>query len=80
MQGYIKIGRNEIEIKKDDYIMFNGSVYQFIAGDMRTLIRKGFESHNILYMPKSIIKKIDFSKLNKIDSISSGKNITKWFF
>jgi hypothetical protein len=33
----IKVGREEYEVKKGDYIVFNGACYQFTAGDLRCL-------------------------------------------
>ena len=76
----IKIGRQEIEIKKGDYIMFNGSVYQFVAGDMRTLQGKGFELYTSLRMPNTLVKKINFTELKQVDLISNEMVIKKWFF
>jgi hypothetical protein len=76
----IKIGRIEIEVKDGDYIMFNGSIYQFVTGDMRTLKHEGFNIYTSLRMPNTLVKKINFSELKQVNLISNGMVIKKWFF
>ena len=81
----IKIGRQTYDIKKGDYIMYNGSCYQFITGDKRTL---GYERYSkfsritSLEIPKSRLKEIPFDQLEKRQS-GNEKNrtlIIRWIF
>jgi hypothetical protein len=74
----IKIGRKTYKVKEGDYIIFNGACYQFCAGDGRILKQEGFNSYRSLVMPKTAVKKIDFSKLEKKEIVSSGVSLTKW--
>lgn len=75
----IKIGRNEYEIKKGDYILDNGSCFQFMAGDGRVLRRKSWSMYSNVMMPKSLIKKVPFSSLEKIHE-NRGIPLIYWFF
>ena len=72
----IKIGRETYEVKKGDYILYNGACYQFIAGDKRTLKHKGWTSYTGLLMPNTLVKKIPFDKLVEKKDAS----LTKWYF
>ena len=60
----IKIGRNEYQPQKGDYILFNGACYQFCSGDRRTLLQKGFDSYTSLGISMTALKKIEFDELN----------------
>jgi hypothetical protein len=72
----IKIGRTTYDVKPGDYILDNGSCHQFIAGDKRTLKRDGFTSYHTLIMPKTLVKKIPFIRMTKVNS----GEIIKWYF
>ncbi len=76
----IKIGRETYEVKKGDYILYNGACYQFIAGDKRTLKQKGWTSYHNLVMPNTLVKKIPFDKLDEKKDTSLGMSLTKWYF
>lgn len=76
----IKIGRKEYEVKKGDYIQYNGAVYLFCAGDGRTLKREGWNVYHYLYIPKSVLKKIDLKSMPSESITSSGLNIERWYF
>ena len=76
----IKIGRETYEVKKGDYILYNGACYQFIAGDKRTLKYQGWTSYHSLVMPKTLIKKIPFDKLVEKKDDGFGMSLTKWYF
>ena len=64
----IKIGRKTHSIIKGDYILFNGACYQFIAGDGRTLDFKYYTSISNLVIPKTLLKKIDLTKLKLVET------------
>lgn len=72
----IKIGRATYDVKPGDYILDNGACHQFIAGDKRTLKIEGFNLYNSLMMPKTLVKKIPFIRMTKINS---GEYV-KWYF
>ena len=76
----IKIGRETYEVKKGDYILYNGACYQFIAGDRRTLKHKGWTTYTSLVMPKTLVKKIPFDKLVEKKDDGFGMSLTKWYF
>ena len=76
----IKIGRTEYEIKSGDYILYNGSCHQFIAGDGRALKYKDFTSHKSLLMPVTLVKKIPFIRMTKITFNRDGIDFIKWYF
>lgn len=78
----IKIGRNEYDIKTGDYILYNGSLYQFCTGDSRILkYGSGFNHHRNLVVPMTTIKTIDFDELTKVEySTQYASNLTKWVF
>lgn len=76
----IKIGRKEYDVKKGDYVQYNGAVYLFCAGDGRTLKREGWDMYTYLHIPKSVLKKIELKSMD-YESISySGLNIERWYF
>lgn len=72
----IKILRNVYNVKKGDYILFNGVVYQFCAGDGRILKAKGFDRYASLRISANEVKKIPFEQLQKVES----NGLTKWIF
>ena len=76
----IKIGRETYEVKKGDYILYNGACYQFIAGDGRTLKYQGWTSYHSLVMPKTLVKKIPFDQLVEKKDDGFGMSLTKWYF
>jgi len=64
----IKIGRTTYEVKPGDYILYNGSCHQFVTGDKRTLKQDGFNAYSSLKMPATLIKKIPFIRMTKVNS------------
>lgn len=76
----LKIGRTAYQVKSGDYIMYNGSMYLYCAGDKRVLKQDGFTSHSHLVMPASLVKKIPFIRMTKIEYIKEGINFVKWYF
>lgn len=72
----IKIGRETYEVKKGDYILYNGACYQFIAGDGRTLKHQGWTPYTSLVMPNTLVKKIPFDKMIEKKDAS----LVKWYF
>jgi hypothetical protein len=76
----IKIGRVTYEVKSGDYILDNGSCHQFIAGDGRVLKHKDFTSYTSLVMPATLVKKIPFIRMTKVNSKLSGIDCVKWYF
>lgn len=77
----IKIGRIEYEIKKGDYVMYNGACFQFCAGDGRMLKYKNGIKLYSLVMPRAAVKSINFYALKKIDyQTGSGANCSQWNF
>lgn len=76
----VKIGRNEYDVKPGDYVLYNGAVYQFCAGDKRILKQKGFESYNALQLPAAMVKKIPFIRMTKVNFQREGLDLTKWYF
>jgi len=76
----IKIGRTTYEVKSGDYILYNGACHQFIAGDKRTLKLDGWKSYHSLVMPKSLVKKIPFIRMTKVNNNSDGMELVKWYF
>lgn len=76
----VKIGRTTYPVKSGDYILYNGSCYQFIAGDGRTLKQEGFHAYSNLKMPMTLIKKIPFIRMTKIAFNKDGMDFVKWYF
>ena len=76
----VKIGREEYQIKKGDYILYNGSCYQFCSGDGRTLKSEKFTQYTNLELSASTVKKIPFDKMQKQNYKSSGMDLVRWFF
>ena len=68
----IKIGRGTYEVKKGDYILDNGACMMFHAGDNRVLHREKFNIYSYLVIPKSTIKKLDFSSFTKKEETEYG--------
>lgn len=76
----VKIGRKEYDVKSGDYILYNGAVYQFCAGDKRTLKQKGFDTFNALTLPTTMVKKLPFIRMVKVSFNRDGVDLTKWYF
>jgi hypothetical protein len=76
----VKIGRKEYDVKSGDYILYNGAVYQFCAGDKRTLKQQGFDVLNTLQLPVTMVKKIPFIRMVKVNFQREGIDMTKWYF
>jgi len=76
----VKIGRKEYDVKSGDYILYNGAVYQFCAGDKRTLKHQGFDVLNTLQLPVTMVKKIPFIRMVKVNFQREGIDMTKWYF
>ena len=62
----IKAGRKIIEIKDGDYLLDNGHIWQFIAGDGRELYRKDFYVFSHVQISGAVRKTIDLSRLKKL--------------
>jgi hypothetical protein len=71
----IKIGRVTYEVKSGDFIMCNGVNHMFVAGDKRILKTVGWVSYDSLVMPKSLVKKIPFIRMTKVNGHTG-----KWYF
>lgn len=76
----VKIGRKEYSIKKGDYILYNGSCYQFCSGDGRTLRLERFSEYTNLRLPDATVKRIPFNDMQKQNYKSSGTDLVRWFF
>lgn len=76
----VKIGRQEYPIKKGDYILYNGTCYQFCSGDGRTLKLEQYTQYTNLILPDSMVKKIPFDDMEKQNYKSSGMDLVRWFF
>jgi hypothetical protein len=76
----LKIGRTVYEVKSGDYILYNGSCYQFVTGDKRTLKQEGFNSYSSLKMPATLVKKIPFIRMTKVNSKLGGMDCVKYYF
>lgn len=76
----LKIGRVTYEVKSGDYILYNGSCHQFVAGDKRTLKQEGFHSYSSLRMPATLVKKIPFIRMTKVSFNLDGMDLIKWYF
>jgi hypothetical protein len=73
---HIKVGRKIFEIQSGDYIIFNGSCYQFVTGDKRRLYYKNYTDYTHIILPNKMLKKIPLNKLRKVES---GNNELKMF-
>jgi hypothetical protein len=76
----LKIGRTTYEVKSGDYILYNGSCYQFVTGDKRTLKQEGFIGHTSLKMPTTLVKKIPFIRMTKVNSKLGEMDCVKFYF
>lgn len=76
----LKIGRTIYEVKSGDYILYNGSCYQFVTGDKRTLKQEGFKSYSSLKMPAILVKKIPFIRMTKVNSKLGEMDCVKYYF
>jgi len=76
----IKMRRTEYEVKKGDYVVFNGACFIFHTGDNRVLEYKGFEKTTYVTLPKSVVKTIPFEKLKREEYDFMGTNMIKWIF
>jgi hypothetical protein len=76
----IKIGRTTYDVKPGDYILYNGACHQFIAGDKRTLKLDELRVNHSLVIPKTLVKKIPFIRMTKVNSKLSGIDCVKWYF
>lgn len=76
----VKIGRKEYQIKKGDYILYNGACYQFCSGDGRSLRFERYTHYTNLRLPDAMVKKIPFNDMQKQNYKSSGIDLVRWFF
>jgi hypothetical protein len=76
----VKIGRKEYDVKSGDYILYNGTIYQFCTGDKRILKQQGFDTFNSLQLPTTMVKKIPFIRMVKVNFQRNGLDMTKWYF
>lgn len=75
---FIKINRKEYTIEKGDYILYNGSCFQFCAGDNRTLKIVNHAPLMAFQIPNSILRKINLNDLEKIEFAKGSLKLTKW--
>jgi len=61
----LKIGKNEIAVKRGDMIVFDGDKYTLLSGDIRPLLTQGNEHLCFLNLPKTTFNKIPNSALRK---------------
>lgn len=76
----IKIGRNDYEVRRGDYILDNGVTYQFISGDGRALKVKGFDRYTTLRISESAFNKLPLEKMSKVKYLSMGAVMTLYIF
>lgn len=78
----LKIGKKSYEIKKGDYVLYNGICYQFIAGDKRALKGIGYNSETSLMLSKSAVKQILFDQMKKVErgNLTDRNLCIKWYF
>ena len=76
----IKIGRKEYEIKKGDYVLFNGACHQFCSGDGRVLKYEGYSKYTSLVIPKTTVNKIPLENMQKDVIKRNGVYFTCWYF
>lgn len=76
----VKIGRKEYTIKKGDYILYNGSCYQFCSGNGRTLKFERYTRYTSLRLSDTMVKKIPFDKMQKQNYKSNGIDLVRWLF
>lgn len=76
----IKVGRKSYEVKKGDYILHNGSSYQFISGDGRTLKFEKFARINGLALSKKDLSLIDLTELCEQKRIFGGVECICYLF
>lgn len=74
----IKINRKEYVIEKGDYILYNGSCYQFYAGDNRTLKMSNHSSLSYIRIPTSVITKINLNDLQSFEFMKGSLKLKKW--
>lgn len=76
----VKIGRKEYQIKKGDYILYNGACYQLCSGDGRTLKVERHTNYTNLRLPNTIVKNIPFDSMQKQNYKSSRIDLVRWVF
>ena len=75
----IKIGRKYFDVKKGDFISYNGSAYLFHAGDQRTLYSVKYNRFTYIKIPDKDVNLIDFSSLTNDYSIIYGIDKNLWY-
>lgn len=78
----IVIRREKYAIKKGDYVLYNGCIYQFFAADGRILKKERWGTYSNITLTKKALKNIPFDKLRKTQSGSIEKKnlLIKWYF
>jgi hypothetical protein len=66
--------------QKGDYILDNGSVFMFCAGDSRTLKQEGLSSYSYIRLSKKALSEIDLISLEKEVSHWLGVRLTKYYY
>ena len=77
MIDQVKIGRNIIQVKTGDYVLWNGACYQYFAGDRRTLVTKGWDSFFALEMAKGVFNKLDQTQMRVV---KKSEDFIKYYF
>ena len=81
MINKIKIGKKEYEVQKGDYILNNGSCWQFVAGDRRVLaFLRGRERPTSFRLNPKDLALIDLSTLKMVDNSTEGMTLIFYFF
>ena len=78
----IKIRKLIIDVKKGDYILFNGACHQFCTGDKRELYFDGWHSHSSMVMTKTAVSKVKFDTLRKVETGNKADRtlLIYWYF
>jgi hypothetical protein len=76
MTQSIKIRNNVYEIKKGDYVQYNGSCYIFCTGDKRVLRIEGYSNYDYIKLTAKAVKELDLS----LCKVVTKDNITRWYF
>jgi hypothetical protein len=72
----IKMRNKVYEIKKGDYVQYNGKCYLFCSGDNRVLLYEKHSRLTFIYLTKKVVKELDL-KLSQ--ELKKGE-IAKWYF
>lgn len=81
-QQSFTIRKQTYEIKKGDYIMYNGSCYQFFSGDGRVLKYDNLTGYNSIVLTTKAFSQLDLTncKVVEKDSKYTNNKLTYWIF